>query len=236
MPSVEEYRRAWEQERDVLYPEIDAFENDCKYAVSRSRLESAARVLACPVKANPPNWQHGRVIYAMTRRYLEGYGHGPVSILDIGTAKGFSALCFKWAVSDASAAAHIVSVDVLEPTAKVKRNTVAEVDGFKTLHETIAPWLEPGQVEFRCQTGVDALVSSKDRLHLAFVDGRHSYEAVYEETRLLAARQYAGDLALFDDTHIEGVARAVQGADRLYDFRYIQPLQNRRYALGVRRG
>lgn len=236
MPSVDDYCRAWELERDQSYPMITAFEKECGHAIARGRLEGLARVLACPVKSNPPNWQHGRVIYALTRRYVSAYDGGPVSILDIGTAKGFSALCFKSALSDAGASGHIVSVDVLDPDARVKRNTVAEVDGLKTLYETISPWYEPGQIEFRQQTGTDALVSSKDRIHLAFIDGRHSYEAVYQETRLLAARQYAGDIALFDDTQIEGVARAVQGADRLYEFRYIQPLANRRYALGVRRG
>lgn len=233
---VEAYQSAWELEREHAYPMIHAFENECGHAMARGRLEGMARVLACPVKSNPPNWQHGRVIYALTRRYLTAYGGGPLSILDIGTAKGFSALCFKSALDDAGASGHIVSVDVLDPSARVRRNTVAEVDGFKTLYETIAPWCEPGQIEFRQQTGTDALVSSKDRIHLAFVDGKHSYEAVYEETRLLAARQYGGDIALFDDTQIDGVARAVQGADRLYDFRYLQPLQHRRYAIGVRRG
>ena len=53
-------------------------------------VEAAARVLACPLKANPPNWQHGRVLYAGYRAYLAGLQRR-VLLLDIGTAKGFSA-------------------------------------------------------------------------------------------------------------------------------------------------
>jgi predicted O-methyltransferase YrrM len=234
--TTDDYRKAWEREREQAYPMIDAFEAECGHAMARGRLEGMARVLACPVKANPPNWQHGRVIYALTRRYLSAYDGGPVSILDIGTAKGFSALCFRSALSDHGVAGDIVSVDVLDPSARVKRNTVAEVDGFKTLYETIAPWCEPGQIDFRQQTGAKALAASSGRLHLAFVDGRHNYESVKEEARLLSERQRPGDIAIFDDTQITDVAKAVSEASGLYTLRYLNPLPQRRYAIGTRRG
>jgi hypothetical protein len=232
--TVDDYKRAWERERDQTYPVIDALELACGYAVPRGKLEGAARTLACPVKANPPNWQHGRVIYALSRKYLKAQT-GPVSVLDIGTAKGFSALCFLWSLGDAGVAGRIVSVDVLDPNAKVKRNTVLELDGFRTLYQTIFPWIEPGQIDFRKQTGVEALSGSLDRIHLAFIDGKHTFAAVLDETRLLAKRQHPGDLAIFDDAQIEGVDQAVLASGTLYDFQYLQPLPHRRYAIGTRR-
>src|SRR3989304_7206134 len=78
-----------------LIPPVEAYE--AAFALERTRLEAAARVLACPIKAGPPNWQHGRVLYALTRRYRLT-AEGPLYCLDIGTAKGFSALCLLWAV------------------------------------------------------------------------------------------------------------------------------------------
>lgn len=235
MPSVDAFRRAFNLERGRTYPMIDDFEAEYGYAIDRQKLEDAARVLACPVKTNPPNWQHGRVIYAVARKYLTTQMN-MVSVLDIGTAKGFSALCFRWAIDHSGVFGRITSVDVLEPDARVKRNTVAEVDGFKTLHEIVAPWVKSGAIHFRKQTGVQALSESYDRIHLAFIDGKHTFEAVLEETRILAARQQPGDIAIFDDTQIDGVERAVQASGQFYDFRYLQPLPQRRYAIGTRRG
>jgi len=231
--TADDYRRAFDGERVQDYPVIDAFEADCGAAIDRQKLEDAARVLACPVKTNPPNWQHGRVIYAAARRYLTRV-LGPVSCLDVGTAKGFSALCLQWAIDDEGVNGEILSVDVLEPSARVKRNTVAECDGFKTLAETLAPWPEASRITFKAMTGVKAL-TAPGRLHIAFIDGKHSYAAVKEETALLAKRQAPGDLAIFDDTQIEGVAQAVAEAP-WWDVTYLQPLSSRRYAIGIRRG
>src|SRR3990172_8581667 len=92
IPPVEAYEAACALERTRRYPLVDDFEARQGFALDRARLEAAARVLACPIKARPPNWQHGRVLYALTRRYRLT-AEGPLYCLDIGTAKGFSALC-----------------------------------------------------------------------------------------------------------------------------------------------
>lgn len=120
-----EYQAAFERERVNAYPAIDELEARSGYALERSRLEIAAKHLACPVKRNPPNWQHGRVIYALLRRYLAART-GFVSLLDIGTAKGFSALCMAFALADAGMDGAITSLDVVDPDARVPRNSIAE--------------------------------------------------------------------------------------------------------------
>jgi hypothetical protein len=66
------YQDAFELERQQAYPVVDAFEARMGYALAKDRYEAAARVLACPVKRNPPNWHHGRIIYAAARKYLDG--------------------------------------------------------------------------------------------------------------------------------------------------------------------
>ncbi len=78
----EAYEAAFQTARLLEYPEVDAFEKRMGYAIQRDRLENAARVLACPLKTSPPHWQHGRVIYAATRKYLES-ASGPLTMLDI---------------------------------------------------------------------------------------------------------------------------------------------------------
>lgn len=226
------YQAAFEAEQRQDYPAVEAFETRMGYALDRTRLETAARVLACPLKKHLPNWQHGRVLYAATRKRLLPFSE--VTLLDIGTAKGFSALCLLWALQDAGCQGRVWSVDVLDPDARVARNTVAEVDGFKTLAEMLAPWPESKAIHFSMSTGAHWLVGHPERVHVAFVDGKHSYQVVSWEAVLLAERQRSGDLAIFDDVQIPGVAQALAELHS-YDFEYVDVLPMRRYAIGRRK-
>jgi predicted O-methyltransferase YrrM len=232
--SSKAYDAAYAREIVNEYPVVDTFEQRMGYALERNKLERAARVLACPLKTNPPNWQHGRMLYALARNYCQH--QIDVSILDIGTAKGFSALCLLWALRDADILGTVTSVDVLDPQARVRRNTVAEVDGYQTLTETLAPWPEAHAIRFKKRTGLEELCDGRSRIHVCFIDGKHDATVVQNEGYMLAQRQMVGDVAVFDDVHIDGVWSAVKNLKPQYEIEKIQILPNRAYALGVRRG
>jgi len=223
----------FEKEKAQNYPLIDMFEKNWGFAVSRQRLEHAARVLACPVKANPPNWQHGRIIYTVLRVYLRRHLSEHVTLYDIDTAKGFSAIVMSWAMKDASATGQIYSVDVIDPAARTLRNTIADCDGPSTLAEIHAGFPEARSIKFMQSTGVNALSSNGRRVHFAFVDGKHKYEAVRVEGKLLHARQEMGDIIVFDDVQIKGVQQAV---DELtgYTKDYITINAQRSYCIATR--
>jgi predicted O-methyltransferase YrrM len=234
-----DYQRVFDAERVNEYPVIDAIEARTGFAIARGRLEGAARVLACPVKKHPPNWQHGRVLYSLARAYVF-HANGDLTLIDVGTAKGFSALCLEWALTppDGDGLAHtgrVVSVDVLDPSERVRRNTVAEVDGYKTLREILQPWPESSGIDFRKSTGAEA-IASVDRVHVCYLDGKHAYEAVSTEIGLLVERQQPGDLVIWDDAQIEGVSKAISEAKNHYQIERIALLPHRAYAIGVRRG
>ena len=234
IPSAAEYAQAFAREVEREYPLVDAFEARVGYAVDRSRLLAAARVLACPVKANPPNWQHGRIIYAAFRRHLEQFQGGKVLILDIGTAKGFSALCAEWARVDALVAGRVVSVDVIDPRSRSPRNTIAEVDAPRTLVEVLAPWPEADGIRFIQSTGVEWLEAYRGRIEAAFVDGKHTAETVWKEGILLAERQDRGDVVIFDDIQIPGIRSAVASLSS-YTVEWLTILPNRAYAIARRK-
>jgi predicted O-methyltransferase YrrM len=202
------YAAAFQAEREVGYPAIDTFEARTRYSLERERLENAAAILACPLKVHSPNWQHGRVIYSVVRGTL-AQCLARVLLLDIGTAKGFSALCLLWAMQDAHVSGQIVSVDVIEPRSRESRNSVAELDSPKTLTELLAPWPEADVIHFLQSTGIAWLESYRARIHVAFVDGKHDELTVRREASLLRERQSLGDVIMFDDLQIPGVARAV---------------------------
>lgn len=229
-----DYARVFEAERQVEYPVVDAFEQRMGYVIDRGKIEEAARVLACPVKTNPPNWQHGRVLSSLTAHYtrrMNGLADTAFAFLDIGTAKGFSALCMLWGLQGV---AKIYSVDVLDPFARVRRNTVSEVGGHKTLHEMLAPWPEAAGIWFEQSTGVDWLKRQTERIHVAFVDGKHNADVVLKEGKLLADLQEPGDVVMFDDCQIPGVALAVSMLDS-YEIEYLEIKPGRKYAIGRRK-
>jgi predicted O-methyltransferase YrrM len=230
------YANAFAAECARAYPPIDRFEESLGYALDRARLEDAARVLACPIKKSPPNWQHGRVLYALVRRYaaLPVAHDEPLAVLDIGTAKGFSALCLRWAIDDSGRPGGVTSVDVIDPAARVRRNTVAEIDGYKTLAEILTPWPDATRIDFKGRSGAHELSSSRDRIHVAFIDGKHNSQTVQTEGYLLAARQSPGDLAIFDDVQLVDLARAVRKLARKYQIDFLFASGTRAYAIGVR--
>lgn len=237
MSSADAYRAAFQAARYLEYPAIDAIERKYDHKINRDRLESAARILACPLKDNPPHWQHGRVIYAVTRAYLSGRLAQPITLLDVGTAKGFSALCLQWALNDSPLNQYgaVVSVDVLDPLGTERRNSVLECDGPKTLAQFLEPWPEAQRITFVKSTGVEWLKRHPARVNVAFLDGKHKGEEVFKEGKLLAEHQERGDLAIFDDVQMDGVALAVEGLRKWFDAEIVPCCRYRTYAIGVRR-
>jgi predicted O-methyltransferase YrrM len=234
MPTADDYRTAFVLESRRVYPCVDEFEQASGYALEREKLEAAARVLACPVKKNPPCWQHGRILYAATRARLHGLA-GMVNLFEIGTAKGFGALCLLRALQDSNHSGRVASVDVIDPNERITRNTVAELDGLKTLREILEPWPDSRAINFQQSTGVNYLLKYDERIHVAFIDGKHSGPVVSQEGWLISHRQQPGDVALFDDVHLAPVERSVNELRSVYDFQRFDLLPERALMLGVRK-
>jgi predicted O-methyltransferase YrrM len=232
-PTASDYQNAFEQERVNEYPVMDELEEAYGYTLDRVRLERAASVLACPVKVNPPNWQHGRLLYAVARQLFE-FKRDSYFFLDVGTAKGFSALCMQWAINDAGVNAKVVSVDVIDPTTVVKRNTISDLFGPRDLWQILAPWPEAKAIEFVQSTGVGYILGCTHRINFAFLDGKHRYDDVAMEAQLLIKRQEQGDHIVFDDLQIPGVEKAVDKL-RGYDVHKVTIKPERRYAIAVKR-
>lgn len=230
-----DYDRAYWNACKEEYPMVDVLEQRLGVAVNRDKLDIAARVLACPIKRNPPCWQHGRIIYSVVCSMMNGRS-GPWLMLDVGTAKGFSALCMLWAAIYAGygAETQIVSVDVIDPLARVRRNTVAELKEFLTLPEILAPWPEAGAISFRQSTGTKWLQSGNRRVHFAFLDGKHTYDVVKTELYMLAQRQEQNDVVICDDMQIPGVTQAVTEIGNLYSVHLVPAKPDRIYAIMTR--
>lgn len=210
------YRAAFEAEVPRTYPAIDqliALLGGHEIEEELGLFLGMARDLACPLKEHAPNWQHGRVLYALAGKTVERNIGQPLTFLDIGTAKGFSALCMLWGMAIAGGRGSVQSLDVIDPFERVARNSIAELDGLKHLGEFIEPYLPTSPAAqaacaamFHKHPGMlfDQVVTAT-RIPLAFVDGKHKLTDVRTEAMKIADRQERGDFILFDDVQIPGV-------------------------------
>lgn len=235
----EQYEAAFIVESNNVYPNITEFENRCGRAMHPTVINNMAKVLACPVKANPPNWQHGRVIYAEARRYLMMDNHLSkiFCFVDIGTAKGFSALCMAHAIADAGAVGKVLSYDVIDPDSREPRNAPTDLlDEIPTAVELVAGF-RPQRVPVLL-FGANHRPTHEHRINFAFIDGKHSHESVKNDAGAIMARQQRGDVIIFDDLQIEGVARAVAEIGMLglgrYEVEALEAHPGRRYAIARR--
>jgi predicted O-methyltransferase YrrM len=221
------------------YPEIDALEKELDFAVDKDRLEAAARVLACPMKVNPPSWQHGRVIYSLLCDKLTR-DKAPGIVVDIGTAKGFSAVVMGWAIEDTGTTdVEVVSVDVVAPQDATLRNSVAELDRALSVYEFVDPFISRAVTTtfFGNGSGIllDKLYAQRRRVPFAFVDGKHTLLAVSQDAMYLSRLQVPLDVVVFDDIQIPGVADGARVASQWYAQRFLRAGPSRTYAVGVRR-
>lgn len=237
-PMFSDYQEIFAAEQNIDYQAIGKLERRYGYAVDRKELENAARVLACPLKVNPPNWQHGRLLYSIGRAYLNLSKGQDQLWFDIGTAKGFSACVMSWCLRDAPAPGKIVSIDMLEPDQKVPRNSVVEVlQGYQTVDEFTRPFLAPGVITEFHGGGSQKFFrtfGTKQRINFAFIDGKHNYAAVKEDAMNISARQKTGDVIVFDDVHLTAVREAAQDLEG-YTLEMVQLKRDRAYAIRTKK-
>lgn len=250
MTPVSVYDTIFEAEAAQHYPMVDTYIRSIDgLEIPRHELEKYARVLACPVKVNPPNWQHGRLVYSVVRKLLSVFepllsnqtrARRDFICVDIGTAKGFSAIMAQLAIdhSGATLFSEVISTDVIDPWVTCRRNTVAEpaAGRYLTLHEILEPFSKiADKIEFRRGTGVE-LLQGLQRVNFAFVDGKHDEATVRTEAELLRQRQLPGDVVIFDDLQVPGVRAAVEKVrDVDYAKTEIRLLPGRAQMVAVRR-
>jgi len=165
------------------------------------------------------DWSHGFLLYAALTSVLERTPPDrPVTIFETGTARGFSAICMAKALSDAGRAGTILTVDVLHAERPIYWNSIADADGPKTRLELLEPWselVEDHVVFLRGDVSVALEQVGLARIHFAFLDAEHTYEAVRDELAFVAAHQQPGDVIVCDDYTPREFPEIVQAVDEL---------------------
>ncbi len=240
--SIATYRFLHDEVRNRENPAIDEFIRSTGYEISEEFLEDLALHTQVVIKKSALNYQHGRILYAVLRKYAEDFpNEEEVRILETGTARGFSALCMSRALGDAGVPGCIITIDRLPHHVQMMWNCIDDHDGTKSRASLLEPWsVERDRCIFLTGESKSVLASlGMSRIHLAFLDGEHSKEAVLREFAFVESRQVLGDIVVIDDVtplKFPGVVSAVAWIERAGKYKVTQILSSndRGYAIAHR--
>lgn len=213
----EAYLKIFEEARSRVFPPIDEYVERMGFDLDRTWLETLALKTQVVIKSSPINWQHGRLLYATLRNYLESVRGEPnlITVFETGTARGFSALCMARALIDGQASGVVISVDIISHNTEIFWNSISDADGKKTRAALIQDWAEELNRVVFLQAWSEDVVDGLgvNRINFAFLDAQHEYRDVLREMAYVMARQESGDVIVFDDVTVgvfDGVVRAVE--------------------------
>jgi predicted O-methyltransferase YrrM len=239
LANADTYKDLWAEAKNKSYPGIDAYEKEMGYAIDQDWFQQLALQTQVVIKQSDLCYQHGRLLYSRLAHYVAHHRPKTITILETGTARGFSALCMARALRDSGQPGKIITFDVLPHQVKMFWNCIADAQGPQTRAELLKDYdelIEEYVIFHQGDTRLELKKVDLPRVHLAFLDGMHTYKYVMYEYGLIKDRQKAGDIIFFDDytpQFFPGVVRAVDEiCDRYgYEKRMIAVSEQRGYVI-----
>jgi cephalosporin hydroxylase len=219
------YQTLADKVRNEIYPEIDYFEKVCNAAIDRDWLDTIALHTQIVVKKSALCYAHGRVLYSALSSWLRIHNanrlRNRITVLETGTARGFSALCMAKAMSDNQCCGTILTFDVLPHTTRMYWNCIDDRDGPKTRAELLQPWnnlIENYIIFYQGDTRITLPKVRCSRIHFAFLDGAHTYDDVMFEFMQVAPFQQTGDVIIYDDYNHKQFPGLVKAVDNICSY------------------
>ena len=188
-------------------------------------------------------YTHGFILYDVVTQYLRAGNRSNVTILEIGTARGFSALAMARSMADQGASGKILTVDLLPHRTNLLWNTHQDVTrGARSREILLEPWHDLLDsyvifVEANSRSFIESV--SISRINVAFLDGSHTYRDIHAEVSQVAPRQVEGDLIVFDDvsqTKYPELALGIETAAKIFGYQltYLEINENRGVGIAVK--
>ena len=153
------------------------------------------------VKESELNCSHGRYLYTLLSHYISNLSDQIPTILETGTARGFSSLCMSKALKDQNISGRIVTIDCISHNMPIYWNCIADKYGPMTRHQLLAQWRNLcDSIIYLTGWTNDVLSSlSINRINFAFLDAQHDFNSLINEFTFVSHRQLSGDIIFFDD-------------------------------------
>jgi len=242
--SRESYLKLFKKTIKKKYPKIDQFEKDCGFSVDNSWFNELCLVTQTCIKKSDLNFNHGRILYSLLSKYIALRNENKnlnLTILETGTARGFSSICMSKAINDSNSIGKIITLDCIGHNQKIYWNSISDCEGKKDRSELLNKWGNELSNIIFIQGWTQNTLSTIgiERVNFAFLDAQHTKRSVLREFQYISKRQKIGDIIFFDDVTpnlFDGVCEAVDEVENIYPYK-IERLnfdKNRGYAVATK--
>ncbi len=226
----ETYLNLWEHAKSQVYPEIDAYEEEVGYKIDLDFCNNLGLHTQVCIKGSNICYAHGRVVYSTLRKFIADNPQDFYTVMETGTARGFSAVCMAKALDDAKVKGSITTYDIIPHNQLLYWNCIDDhKKGLQTRQQLLEPW--KGLLHYiRFITGDTKTTLKRSEVDFAFLDGGHTYEDVCHEFNRLVNPK----VVVFDDYtphQFPGVCKAID--ETPLNKRYLKAARG--YAIGVRK-
>ena len=161
--------------------------------------------------------EHGQLLYQLVRDRRDGLR--PLVALDIGTARGFSAVVMARAMLDSGMEGHVYTVDVIDHDETLdwhveKHDHDDPLAGRRITRAAIwSEWAAEEADRVTPITGRSMEILGEWRhglIDVAFLDGSHTYEDVKAELEMLAGMMADDGVIVLDDVHFGVIVGSVR--------------------------
>lgn len=202
------------------YPEfLASLERSFGFLPPKQFIDDLALSTQIVIKESKLLYLHGYLLHAALSHYLATYpDEKSITILETGTARGFSAVCMAKALQDAQRHGKILTIDVLPVQTAIYWNCIHDIEGQKTRFELLEKWRDLVEAHIIFLRGHSDIVLQQiglRRIHFAFLDGAHDYDTLKMELEFVKARQRKGDVIICDDYSAAQFPGIVQAVDEL---------------------
>lgn len=220
---------------------VAEFEKEIGFFIDKEWFNDIALITQTSIKNSKLNFNHGRILYSLVCKYIEyqsELGENKITILETGTARGFSSLCMSKAINDRKFMGKIITIDCISHNEKMFWGCISDFEGEQTREELLSKWnKELSNIIFIHGWTTETLKKiGLNRINFAFLDAQHTKNAVIQEFKFINKRQIKGDMIFFDDVTpnvFDGVCNAVKEIEINYPYKiqYLPYDRNRGYAI-----
>ncbi len=236
------YKEIYFETINYSYEKIDHYEKKFEKKIDKKWMDELALQTQVVIKDSKINYQHGRVLYSELSNYIAKNSPESLTIIETGTARGFSAVCMSKAINDCKYDGSIISVDILPNDKKIYWNSISDIEGKKTRGEILKKWENLTKI-IKFIQGDSAKVLSNlnlERVNFAFLDGSHNVKKLKKEFEWVSKRQKKNDIIVFDDYDYKNFKEICNFVDNIetqnnYEVSKIFSDNNRGYAIAFKK-
>ena len=239
--STLEYQEIFNRAKKLKIEEIEKLFDEREVIVEKNWFDELALKTQIVIKKSEINYYHGKLLYFFLTKYLDDNKFDEITILETGTARGYSSICMSKALNDRKQKGKIFTIDILPNNKKMYWNCIEDHKGKNTRLDLLQPWKNELKnivfIEGRTKKKLKKM--SFDRINFAFLDAAHTYKDVINEFNFVSNLQKKGDVIFFDDYSPEvfnPVVKAINEIEKLnkYRFEKIYSTEQRGYAVAYK--